>query len=231
MERKNINDIKKLESKPQVLKIFSEVEIKMFQKLYEKLPERTFNKKQKVRKKMWIQKYNENLEKIYVDKIRKVIGDFKMDNLKDENGNDFFGIFHESFSPLPLHVDSGFDVDALISKQVVTPLSPYGETIVFKNRWYGKSTTFTINKEELNFKPGYGQNDRSNKHIGDKEFDKKMHKEYLAHIDINNLRGLEVEFIYKWKIGESMIMDRTHIHSSSSNLKDRKLGLTTFVKK
>ena len=162
MERKNINDIKKLESKPQVLKIFSEVEIKMFQKLYEELPERTFNKKQKVRKKMWIQKYNENLEKIYADKIRKVIGDFKMDNLKDENGNDFFGIFHESFSPLPLHVDSGFDVDALITKQVVTPLSPYGETIVFKNRWYGKSTTFTINKEELNFKPGYGQNERSN---------------------------------------------------------------------
>ena len=61
MERKNINDIKKLESKPKIINIFSEEEIKMIQKLYEDLPERTYNKKQKVRKKMWIQKYDEKL--------------------------------------------------------------------------------------------------------------------------------------------------------------------------
>ena len=89
----------------------------------------------------------------------------------------------------------------------------------------------TIDKEELKFKPGLGQNDRSNKHIGNQDFDKEIGKKYLAHIDINNLKGLEVSYIYKWKIGESMIMDRTHIHSSSSNIKDRKLGLTTFTKK
>ena len=64
MERKNINDIKKLESKPKIINIFSEEEIKMIQKLYEDLPERTYNKKQKVRKKMWIQKYDEKLEKL-----------------------------------------------------------------------------------------------------------------------------------------------------------------------
>ena len=34
MERKNINDIKKLESKPKIINIFSEEEIKMIQKLY-----------------------------------------------------------------------------------------------------------------------------------------------------------------------------------------------------
>ena len=33
MERKNINDIKKLESKPKIINIFSEEEIKMIQKL------------------------------------------------------------------------------------------------------------------------------------------------------------------------------------------------------
>ena len=71
----------------------------------------------------------------------------------------------------------------------------------------------------------------TNKHLSTGEFDKEIHRKYLTHIDINNLRGLKVEFIYKWKVGESLIMDRSHIHSSSSNIVNKKLGLTTFTKK
>ena len=231
MIRNNINKIKSFEAPPKIFKIFSDIEIGMMQDLYKKLPERVFNKKQNVRKKMWIQNYNKELDKIYFDKLKETIGDFKMDNLKDDNNNDFYGIIHESFSPLKLHVDSGFGKDDLVYKQTVTPLSNYGETIVFKNKWYGKSTTFTIDEEELNFKPGLGQNERSNKHLGEKDFDKDIYHKYLTHIDYNNLKGLEVELIYKWKVGETLIMDRTHIHCSSSNIKDRKLGLTTFTKK
>ena len=44
-------------------------------------------------------------------------------------------------------------------------------------------------------------------------------------------KGLKVEMIYNWKIGETLIMDRTHIHSSSSRIDGKKLGLTTFTKK
>jgi len=58
-----------------------------------------------------------------------------------------------------------------------------------------------------------------------------MHAKYLSHIDINNLRGMEVEMIYNWKVGESLIVDRTHIHCASSRLNKRKLGLTTFTKR
>ena len=231
MIRNNIDKIKSFEVPPKIVEVFSDVEIGMMQDLYKKLPERVFNKKQNVRKKMWIQNYNKELDKIYFDKLKETIGDFKMDNLKDDNNNDFYGIIHESFSPLKLHVDSGFGKDDLVYKQTVTPLSNYGETIVFKNKWYGKSTTFTIDEEELNFKPGLGQNERSNKHLGEKDFDKDIYDKYLTHIDYNNLKGLEVELIYKWKVGETLIMDRTHIHCSSSNIKDRKLGLTTFTKK
>ena len=103
--------------------------------------------------------------------------------------------------------------------------------MIFKNRWYGKSTTFTINEKELNFKPEAGQNDRSCGHLGAGEFDKEMQQKYLTHIDINNLKGLKVESIYQWKVGETLIMDRSHIHSSSSRIIDKKLGLTTFTKK
>ena len=231
MEHTYLNEIKRNESPPKIVNIFSEKEIKMIQELYADLPERVFNKKQNVRKKAWIQNYNKELDKIYFSKLNEALIDFKMDSLKSKTGEDHFGLFHESFSPLPLHVDTGFDENAIIYKQIITPLIAPGDTIFFKKRWYGKSTTFTINEEELKFKPKPGQNERSKDHIGTKEFDKETHKKYLSHIDINNLKGLEIELIYNWKVGETLIVDRTHVHCASSRIQNKKLGLTTFTKK
>ena len=231
MKRINLDKIKENESPPKIVNIFSEKEIKMIQELYADLPERVFNKTQNIRKKAWVQNYNKELDKLYFDKIKSVLGDFKMDTLKSESGEDFYGLFHESFSPLPLHVDSGFDEKAIIYKQVVTPLSSFGDTVVFKNRWYGRSTSFTIDPEELKFKPKQEQNDRSCEHLGQGEFDKEIYQKYLTHIDINNLKGLKVELIYQWKVGETLIMDRSHIHSASTRINEKKLGLTTFTKK
>ena len=231
MKHKYLDKIKSFESPPKKINIFTEKEIKLIQKLYADLPERMFNKKQNIRKKAWIQNYNKELDKIYFNKLKDVLGDYKMDTLKSKSGEDYYGLFHESFSPLSLHVDSGFDEKSIIYKQIITPLTPFGDTVFFTKRWYGKSTTFTIDKDELNFKPKPGQNDRSCAHLGSKEFDKKIHKKYLSHIDINNLKGMEVEMIYKWKIGETVIVDRTYIHCASSNINNKKLGLTTFTKK
>ena len=231
MQHIYLDKIKSYESSPKIVNIFSPKEIEMIQQLYADLPERIFNKKQNIRKKTWMQNYNKELDKIYLDKIKDVLGDFKMDSLISETGEDFYGLFHESFSPLPLHVDSGFNENDIIYKQVVTPLSSFGDTVVFKNKWYGRSASFTIDPEELKFNPNSEQNDRSCKHLGDEEFDKEVHQKYLTHIDINNLKGLKIELIYKWKIGETLIMDRSHIHSSSSRIKEKKLGLTTFTKK
>ena len=231
MKHVHLDKIKSYESSPQIVNIFSEKEIKMIQELYTILPETVFNKKQNVRKKAWVQNYNKELDKIYFNKIWEVLGDFKMDSLKSKTGEDLYGLFHESFSPLPLHVDSGFNEETIIFKQVVTPLSPFGDTVIFKNKWYEGSTSFTIDPEELKFKPKYEQNNRSCEHLGNEGFDKEIHKKYLTHININNLKGLKVEMIYNWKIGETLIMDRSHIHSSSSRIDNKKLGLTTFTKK
>ena len=231
MSRIHLDKIKSYESPPRIFNIFSKKEIKMMQQLYTDLPEKIFNKKQNVKKKAWVQNYNKELDKIYFDKLKDVLGDFKMDTLKSETGEDFYGLFHESFSPLTLHVDSGFIEKDIIYKQVVTPLSSFGDTVVFKNKWYGRSTSFTSDPEELKFKPKPEQNDRSCEHLGEGEFDKEIHQKYLAHIDINNLKGLKIELIYNWKIGETLIMDRSHIHSASTRIKEKKLGLTTFTKK
>ena len=231
MKHIHLDKIKSYKFPPKKVNIFSEKEIEMIQQLYIDLPESTFNKKQNVRKKAWIQNYNKELDKIYFNKLKDVLGDYKMDTLKSESGEDYYGLFHESFSPLSLHVDSGFDEKSIIYKQIITPLTSFGDTVFFTKRWYGKSTTFTIDEEELKFKPKAGQNERSNAHLGDEEFDKEIHQKYLTHIDINNLKGLKVEMIYNWKVGESLITDRSQVHCSSSRINHKKLGLTTFTKK
>ena len=231
MKRVHLGEIKSSESSPRKVNIFSEKEIKMIRELYDDLPERVYNKKQNIRKKAWIKNYNKELDKIYFNKIKDVLGDYKMDNLKSETGEDYYGLFHESFSPLPIHVDSGFHAEDIIYKQVITPLTPIGDTIFFKKRWYGRSTTFTNNPEDLKFKPKSDQNDRSNEHLGNKEFDKELYKKYLTHLNIDNLKGMEIEYVYSWKVGESLIVDRSHIHCASSRIKHVKLGLTTFTKK
>jgi len=231
MNHKYLDKIKSLEAPPKKVNIFSEKEIKMIQEFYKELPERTYNKQQKVRKKVWEQNYNKDLDKIYFNKLKEALGDFQMDNLKSKDGKDYYGLFHESFGPLPIHVDSGFHENDIIYKQVVTPLSSVGDTIFFQKRWYGRSTSFTIDPEELKFKPRADQNDRSNLHIGEKEFNKEMHSKHLTHIDINNLKGMEIEYIYEWKLGETLIVDRSHIHCASTRINHKKLGLTTFTKK
>ena len=230
MKSETIEKIKQYESPPKIVKIFSKEEIESLIDLYSSLPLTTFNKKQNVIKKRWLQGYNKILEKLYQIKLKDILGHFKMDNLQSEGGEDFLGLFQESFAPLDMHVDSGF-ANNIIFKQLVTPLSPIGGTVIFSNRWYGRSTTFTIDDEELKFKPKLGQNDRSAKHLGNQDFDKEIHKKYLSHIDINNLKGLKIDFIYEWKVGETLIMDRSHIHCASSYVGDKKLGLTTFTKK
>ena len=99
MKHIHLNEIKSHESPPKIVNIFSEKEIKMIQELYTDLPEKIFNKTQNIRKKAWVQNYNKELDKLYFDKIKSVLGDFKMDTLKSESGEDFYGLFHESFSP------------------------------------------------------------------------------------------------------------------------------------
>ena len=225
---KNISKIKRNESKPKVVENFLDAEeIIKFQELYKSLPIEINNKRQNIIKKKWLKSFNTDLQKSYLRKLGKCIGNFEMDNPKSKEGLESLGLFQESFSPVSLHVDTGFDFNKIIYKQTLLPLSQEGETIVFKNKFYGCSTTFSIDPEEL--KAG-GFNKRSSEHIqiyDKKPFEKEMHKKYLKHEDINNLKGLEVEMIYKWKLGDILIFDRTNLHCSSSNLINKKIGFTT----
>jgi hypothetical protein len=153
-----------------------------------------------------------------------------MDNPKTKENLESLGLFQESYMPVTLHVDTGFDFEKIIFKQTLLPLTNDGETVVFKNRFYGCSTTFSIDPKELSAK---GYNKRSSEHLnlyGDKSFDREIYDEYLIHEQIDNLKGLEVDLIYKWKLGDLLIFDRSNLHCSSSNIKNKKLGFTTSTK-
>ena len=234
--REKIEEIKKFESAPKVIKnLYNKEEIEEFLKLYKNLPTTVHNKKQNVIKKRWLQGYNEKLEKLFCERLQKEIGDFKMDNLQDENGKDIYGLIQESYAPIGLHVDAGFEAKSKVYKQSLIPLTPVGSTVIFKNRFYGGSTNFTQDPEELKKKNlGYGQNKRSSEHLklyGDKQFDKEVHEKYLKHENIDNLKGLEVELIYEWEVGSMLIFDRSHLHCSSSVIEGKKIGIATFTKK
>ena len=233
---KNIDKIKKLEGSPKVIKnLFSANEIEKFLELYKNLPTTVHNKKQNVIKKRWLKNFSEELEELYYKKIKDEIGDFKMDNLRDEKNEDILGLFQESYNPIGLHVDAGFNLDEVIFKQTLIPLSSKGSTVIFKNKFYGNSTNFTIDENELNIKDlKYGQNIRSSEHLKmyeKKAFNQEHHKKYLQHEKIENLNGLEIDLVYEWELGTMLIFDRTRLHCSSSLIKGKKIGLTTFTKK
>jgi len=234
--RKQLEEIKKNEGKPKVLKnIFNRKEIEQFLKLYQELPVTVHNKKQNVIKKRWLKDYGKELEQIFNKRLSDEIGDFKYDNLETANGEQILGLFQESYNPIGLHIDGGFNLENLIFKQTLIPLTPIGSTVIFKNRFYGESTNFTLDKKELEIKNlKYGQNKRSSEHIGmygKKPFDLTMHQKYLKHERIENLVGLEVELVYQWEVGSMLIFDRTNLHCSSSVIDGKKIGLTTFTKK
>ena len=233
---KNIDKIKKLEGPPKIIRnLFDNNEIKKFLNLYKNLPTTVHNKKQNVIKKRWLKNYNEELENLFYKKVKNEIGDFKMDNLKDEKNDDILGLFQESYNPIGLHVDAGFDLNEIIFKQTLIPLTSKGSTVIFKNRFYGNSTNFTIDESELKIKDlKYGQNIRSSEHLkmfSKEAFNEADHKKYLSHEKIENLSGLEIDLVYEWELGSILIFDRTRLHCSSSLIEGKKLGLTTFTKK
>ncbi len=233
---KKIDQIKNLEGPVKVIKnMFNQNEIEKFLNLYKDLPTTVHNKKQNVIKKRWLQDYSNELEHLFYKKVKNEIGDFKMDNLKDEKNNDILGLFQESYNPIGLHVDAGFNLDEIIFKQTLIPLTPRGSTVIFKNKFYGNSTNFTIDENELKIKNlKYGQNFRSSDHLKiyeKKPFKKEDHEKYLKHEKIENLKGLEIDIVYEWELGSILIFDRSRLHCSSSLIEGKKIGLTTFTKK
>ena len=68
---KFLEKIKKLETKPRVIKNFlNDGEVKLFKKLYEELPIEINNKRQRIVKKKWAIEFNKELQVKYIQKLK-----------------------------------------------------------------------------------------------------------------------------------------------------------------
>ena len=76
---------------------------------------------------------------------------------------------------------------------------------------------------------------RTNKHITEgKDFNKSQYKQFLSHQPYEDLKDLEIHTIYKWKLGDVLVWDRTLIHSSDNYLKngvDHKISIPISTSK
>ena len=98
---KKIKLIKKNESPPFIIKnALTKKEIKKIQNLYKILPIEINNKRQKIKKKKWIMDFHFDLQKIIMKKVKKNIGNFKLDNPKTKSGLGSFGCFKKVINQL-----------------------------------------------------------------------------------------------------------------------------------
>lgn len=62
----------------------------------------------------------------------------------------------------------------------------------------------------------YKQVTRDEYGLSDEPFDEAVYNKYLTHLDYNGLRGLTVDYIHEWKLGEAMIWPRENFHVSAN---------------
>ena len=145
---KFLNEIKSFEKKPYVIENFiNQGEIKEFQKLYEELPVEINNKRQNIIKKKWTKNFFPKLQEIYYKKLKMLLDNFEMDNPKSKENLESLGLFQESFMPVSLHVDAGFDFNKIIYKQTLLPLSKTGRQLYLKIDFMGVLRLFLLIQE------------------------------------------------------------------------------------
>ena len=129
--QEKIEEIKKNETKPFVIEnFFNEKEIKNFLKLYSDLPIEINNKRQKIVKKKWSENFYPEFQIFYKNKLKSIINDYEMDNPKTKDGFGL-GLFRKVLCQF-LYMDTGFDFNKIIYKQLLIPLTNEGETVILK---------------------------------------------------------------------------------------------------
>ena len=130
--------------------------------------------------------------------------------------------FHKNYHPYGLHTDAGYEPTEVIYKQGIVPLEIYPEgadthTVIMKQRCYF-SCSFPAKRQ---FRPeereysdelkknwiGNYQVGKPMQEVGEYWFDNDLYKEWLE--------GFEIDHAFHWKIGDTIIWNRSQIHCSS----------------
>lgn len=136
-----------------------------------------------------------------------------------------------------LHADSGSTESQLKGKGIIVPLV-YGEdnyTIFFDNYWNGHRSKFSKIFTQEKFE-GLTETEKRNlklysnqpvseydgiANISQEPFDKRKYEQWLTHIPLEDLKGLEIAEIHPWKVGSAIVWDRSQIHCSSHHTSEK----------
>ena len=128
------------------------------------------------------------------------------------------GVDSNPYSIMMIDLDHqlGIHTDTLLEdkcdKNIIVPLelSEPAATVIFKNKWYGKSMNLSYdNKNSIKLKH-------------DKPFDVEVYNKYLKNFEYDLLSGLEIEKIYEWSVGSVCVFDSQHLHTNSCISKFKK---------
>ena len=131
-----------------------------------------------------------------------------------------------------IHSDGYIDEVESIANSYLIPISVDNidtyYTIIF-NETSHKAITFNSalglgNKGITTYK----QVTREEYGLGDELFDRQVYEKYLTHLDYDALRGLTVNYIHEWKLGDAMIWPRENFHVSA-NFKNKNARASVLI--
>lgn len=135
--------------------------------------------------------------------------------------------FEQKQNCLGLHADTGDGNQKTLGKNILIPLefNDNATTVIFKNKWLHSNVKFYKAENTPN-----GDITQCTDFNIKKDVDEETYSKYLQHVDREKLKGLEIEQIYNWKLGDILVFDRQHIHSAGFLTKPKK-SIVIFTKK
>ncbi|MDC3304915.1 hypothetical protein OAV13_00170 [bacterium] len=126
-----------------------------------------------------------------------------------------------------LHADTSDGNQETLDKNIIIPLdfSQDSHTIIFKNKWLYSDVKFYNSENTEN-----GDITLATEFDNNISIDKETHDRYLKHVDYINTKGLIIEYVYNWKLGDVFSFDRQHIHCAGY-LNEPKKSIIIFTRK
>ena len=155
-------------------------------------------------------------EKLILDIVKRI-------NLNPTSYDEITFLHIKNKNYFGLHTDTGKGDQETLDKNILIPLyfEEKASTVIFKNRYLKGKTGNTFTKEMAESCEFYDPN---------VEIDEHIIQEHLSHINKDLLKGLTIDIIYKWKIGDVLTFDRQQVHTPGTNSCD-KTTLSLFTNK
>ena len=151
----------------------------------------------------------EEMETFFVKKIAPLIPH------SDQYKLVFQFAFHGNFSGYGIHTDAGYDPEEIIYQQGIIPLkiNPEGSSVhtVIMNQQCYHSSSFPCVSEDLSLQEHVDGLDFENCETKS-QFSKYWEGSLFRKKQIN---GFSIQFPFQWKLGDSVIWNRSYIHCSS----------------